>query len=89
MKKINTRGLAFMAILIALVIVLWNIISISTPLLHISLSFIPKMLMGMFFGPFWSAIGELIADLLGNTSFSSSTFFIGFTLNTVVVAILY
>ena len=78
-----------MGLLIALIVVLSNILSIETQFQKLTFEFVPKMIMGMLFGPFWTAVGTVIADLIGNTLFAKAPFFIGFTLNKLIEGLLY
>lgn len=88
-KKINTHMITVMGLLIALIVVLSNILAIETQLLKVTFEFIPKMVMGMLFGPFWTAIGAVLADIIGNTMFAKAPFFIGFTLNKAIEGMIY
>lgn len=88
-KKIDAHLIAIMGILIGLIVVLSNILAIETQFLKFSFAFVPKILMGMLFGPFWSAVGSVIADLIGNTLFAKAPFFIGFTLNKIIEGLIY
>lgn len=84
-----TLKISMMGVLISIVILLWNVFAIDTEILKISVSFVPKMLMGAMFGPLWSGIGEIIADIIGNVLFAKNSFFIGFTLNKFLEGVLY
>ncbi|MBO0475652.1 folate family ECF transporter S component [Vagococcus sp. DIV0080] len=88
-RKISTKQLTMMSLLIALVVVLSNILSIETQFLKLTLEFIPKMMMGLLFGPFWTGMGLVVADVIGNTMFAKAPFFIGFTLNKVIEGLIY
>lgn len=88
-RKISTQMITVMALLIALTVVLSNILGIETQLLKVTFAFVPQMVMGMLFGPFWTAVGAVIADLIGNTMFAKAPFFIGFTLNKIIAGLIY
>lgn len=88
-RKITAQMITVMGLLIALIVVLSNIVAIDTQFLKVSFEFVPKMMMGMLFGPFWTGIGAVIADLIGNTMFAKAPFFIGFTLNKLIEGMVY
>lgn len=88
-KKISTYMIASLGLLISLIVVLSNILSIETQLLKVTMEFIPKMFMGVLFGPFWTGMGSVIADIIGNTLFAKAPFFIGFTLNKLLEGLIY
>ncbi len=88
-RKITTQQITTMSLLIALIVVLSNIFSLETQFLKITLEFIPKVIMGILFGPFWTGIGSVIADVIGNTMFAKAPFFIGFTLNKLIEGLIY
>ncbi|MDT2738736.1 folate family ECF transporter S component [Enterococcus canintestini] len=88
-KKVNIYMISVMGLLIALIVVLWNFLAIETQFLKISFDFVPKMIIGILLGPFWSAIGALLADIIGNTLFLKAPFFIGFTLNKLIEGYFY
>ena len=91
MKKhrLDARMIAIMGLLIALMVTLSRLVAIETPFIKISVTFIPQVIMGILFGPFWSGIGAVLADLVGMALFSKSTFFIGFTLNAFIEGAIY
>ena len=91
MKKhrLDARMIAIMGLLIALMVTLSRLVGIETPFIKISVTFIPQVIMGILFGPFWSGIGAVLADLVGMALFSKSAFFIGFTLNAFIEGAIY
>ena len=88
-RKITTQQITTMSLLIALIVILSNIFSLETQFLKITLEFIPKVIMGILFGPFWTGMGSVIADVIGNTMFAKAPFFIGFTLNKLFEGLIY
>lgn len=88
-RKIDAQMISVMGMLVALIVVLSNILAIDTQFLKITLEFIPKMIMGMMFGPYWAAVGTVLADIIGNTLFAKAPFFIGFTLNKLIEGLIY
>ena len=76
MKKhrLDARMIAIMGLLIALMVTLSRLVAIETPFIKISVTFIPQVIMGILFGPFWSGIGAV---------------FIGFTLNAFIEGAIY
>jgi len=78
--KFNTRNIVYLAVLIALEIVLNRFLSINTPVVKIGFSFVPIAIAGMLFGPIPAAIVAALADLLGAILFPTGTIFLGITL---------
>jgi ECF transporter S component (folate family) len=88
-NKLDARMIAIMGLLIALMVTLSRLVSIETQFLKISVTFIPQVVMGILFGPFWAGIGGVLADLTGMALFAKSTFFLGFTLNAFIEGAIY
>ena len=78
--KFNTRTIVYLAVLVALEIVLNRFLSINTPVVKIGFSFVPIAVAGMLFGPIPAAIVAALADLLGAILFPTGTIFLGITL---------
>ncbi len=76
----NTRTVVYLAVLIALEIVLNRFLSINTPVVKIGFSFVPIAIAGMLFGPIPAAVVAALADLLGAILFPTGTIFLGITL---------
>ena len=88
-QKMDAHKIALMGLLIAMTIVLSRILGFETTFLKISFQFVPEMVMGMLFGPFWSGIGAGLADVIGMGFFAKAPYFPGFTLNAVIGGALY
>lgn len=88
-RKLTTQRVAIMGLMIAMIIILWNLLAIESQFFKISFDFVPKMVIGMLFGPIWAGIGNVLADIIGNTMFAKSPFFIGFTLNKFIEGMIY
>jgi ECF transporter S component (folate family) len=89
MKKPSAKKIANIALLIAMEIVLTRFVSIQTPILRISLGFIPVAVTGMAYGPFYAGIGAAIGDLIGVALFPAGPFFPGFTLTALLTGVVY
>jgi len=85
----KTRMLTTTALLIALEIILRRFLSIQTPILQISLAFIPIVLIAMLYGSISAAIAAAVADFLGVLLFPVGAFFPGFTLTAFLVGAVY
>ena len=59
-NRLDARMIAIMGLLIALMVTLSRLVSIETPFIKISVTFIPQVIMGILFGPFWSGIGAVL-----------------------------
>ncbi|OJG54524.1 hypothetical protein RV06_GL002867 [Enterococcus haemoperoxidus] len=88
-RKIDTRTITLMSLLIALMVVFTRFISFETQFLRVSLTFIPESLMGILFGPFWTGIGSAVADTVGMLLFPKGPYFPGFTLNAFISGAIY
>ena len=80
MKKLNTRMIAMIGMLVAVEVVLSRFLSINMPNFKIGFAFVPCALCAMLFGFGPTVVLEILADLLGATLFPSGSFFPGFTL---------
>ncbi|BCA84580.1 folate ECF transporter [Enterococcus saigonensis] len=88
-KKIDAHFIATMGLLIGLMVVLSQVLGFETQLLKITFDFIPEVVMASLFGPFWTAVGAAVADIIGNTLLGKAPFFIGFTLNSFIAGGIY
>ena len=68
-RKVDAHMIAIMGLLIALMVVLSQILGFETAYIKLTFSFVPQMIMGMLFGPFWTAIGSSLADIAGMVLF--------------------
>ena len=82
--KLNTRTIVYLAVLVALEIILNRFLSINTPVVKIGFSFVPIAIAGMLFGPVAAAIVGALADLLGAILFPTGTIFLGITLTALL-----
>jgi len=91
MKLSKTLKIAYVALLIALQVVLGRFAGIMTPIVSISFSFLPLVVNAIVFGPVSAAISSAIADVLGAFLFPQGlgTFFPGFTLSAALNGLIY
>lgn len=83
-KKIIIAGL-----LLATTIVLSRFLSIKTPIVVISFSFIPLMLSGILLGPWWTMMIAGLADLIGALLFPFGAYFVGYTITSILTGFVY
>ncbi|MGM9902850.1 membrane protein [Enterococcus sp. 10A9_DIV0425] len=88
-NRLDARMIAIMGLLIALMVTLSRLVAFETPFLKVSMTFVPQVIMGILFGPFWTGIGSVLADIVGMALFPKSLFFIGFTLNAFIEGAIY
>ena len=81
MKKLNTRMIAILGMMVAIEVVLSRFLSINMPNFKIGFAFVPCALCAVLFGFGPTVCLEIVADLLGATLFPSGSFFPGFTLS--------
>ena len=84
LKKVILAGL-----LIAVGVILNRFISIKTPILSISLTFIPHILSGILLGPWWSMITAAMTDLIGALLFPFGPYFVGYTISAALAGLIY
>ncbi|MGX7352540.1 membrane protein [Enterococcus canis] len=89
MKKLTTRSMTLMALLIAVMVVTERFFAVDTQFLRVSATFIPATLMGAVFGPLWSGIGSTLADFVGMALFPKAAYFVGFSINAFVTGAVY
>ncbi len=88
-NKITTKFVTRAAILTAISIVLSRFLSIFiSQTLKIGFSSIPLMLCGLMFGPLVGAMSGLAADLIGAMIFLGGQFHLGFTLSSILTAVI-
>jgi len=86
----NTNKLVYMALFIALEVVLTRFLSIQTPIVRIGFTFLPIALSAMMFGPLFSGTVAALADVIGMILFSSGgAYFPGFTLTAFLSGTIY
>lgn len=90
MKNKSTK-LVLIALLVALNIILVRFASINLgPSLRINFGFITIVIMGILFGPRYSALGAALADFIGAIVFpTGGAYFPGFTLSALVTGYIY
>ncbi|MFU1881374.1 folate family ECF transporter S component, partial [Enterococcus faecium] len=71
-RKVDAHMIAVMGLLIALMVVLSQILGFETAYLKLTFTFVPELIMGMLFGPFWTAVGASVADIAGMILFPKS-----------------
>lgn len=76
----DLRKWIYMALFIALEVILTRFLSIQTPVVRIGFTFLPIAISAIMFGPVFSGIGAAIADVLGMLLFPYGAYFPGFTL---------
>lgn len=88
-NKITTKVVTRAAILTAISIVLSRFLSIFiSQTLKIGFSSIPLMLCGLMFGLLVGAMSGLAADLIGAMIFLGGQFHLGFTLSSILIAVI-
>ena len=88
-RKVDAHMIAVMGLLIALMVVLSQILGFETAYLKLTFTFVPELILGMLFGPFWTAVGASVADIAGMILFPKSAYFFGFTINAFVGGLIY
>ena len=82
--KYNIKRIATLGLLIAMEVVLSRFLSIATPILKISLAFIPVVAAAILYGPVWAGSVAALGDLLGALLFPIGVYFPGFTVTAFI-----
>lgn len=85
----KNKKIILTSLLLAMHIILSRFLSIKTPLLKISFTFIPTMLCAIWLGAKWTVLLNVLGDLIGATLFPTGTFFIGYTISTAITGLIY
>lgn len=88
-RKVDAHMISVMGLLIALMVVLSQILGFETQFLKITFTFVPELIMALLFGPFWTATGAAVADVIGMMLFPKGPFFVGFTINAFLGGLIY
>lgn len=88
-KRFSTQQLVFMAVLIAMNIILSRFLSIAAWNLKIGFAFLPVVAAAIYMGPWQAAIVGALGDLLGATMFPIGAYFPGFTVTAFLVGLTY
>ena len=91
MKKISTKALTQIALLIALAIILNGPLSIQAPIVRtLNFSFLPIAIIAMLHGPLLAGVSAAVADVVGFFLFPGPwPFFPGFTLSAFVTGAVF
>lgn len=87
MSKLKKVILA--ALLLATTVVLSRFLSIKTPIIVISFSYLPIMLSAILLGPFYSTLIAALSDLIGALLFPFGAYFFGYTLSSAFTGLIY
>lgn len=85
----KTKKIVLSGILLALLLVLSRFLSVKTPLLVISFSFVPTMLSAIILGPKYSTVIAALGDFIGAILFPFGTYFPGFTLSAALTGLIH
>jgi len=93
-EKMNfskTQKIAYIALLIALPIVLGRFAGIMTPIVSISFSFVPLVINAIAFGPVCASASSVIADIIGALLFPQGLgiYFPGYTVSAALNGLIY
>ncbi len=89
MRNKQVKKVTTIALLIAVEIILSRFLGISTPIMKISLSFIPLSLTAMLYGPLYSAFAAAASDFIGALLFPVGMYFPGYTLTAFLTGMTY
>ena len=87
--KLTVRALTQIALLLAAEIILSRFLSIPTPILKISFSFLAIAAIAILYGPFYACAAAGIGDFMGSILFPIGAYFPGFTLTAALSGLVY
>ena len=86
----KTHSMVFVAILIAIHVILTRFFAIQTPIVRIGFGFIPIALSAILFGPLIGGLTAGLADIVGMIVFpTGGAYFPGFTLSALLGGMIY
>lgn len=85
----KNKKIILSAILLALLIILSRFLSVKTPIIKISFSFVPTMLCAIWLGPKWTVLLNVLGDVIGATLFPTGPYFFGYTVSTAIAGFIY
>ncbi len=88
-RKSPTHVIVTMGLLLAIEVILSRFLSIQTPFLKVSFSFVPLSMAALLFGPLPAAGMGGIADFLGAILFPVGPYFPGYTLTSLLTGLVY
>lgn len=80
----NVYKLVLISLMIALTLILNRVIP-STPIYHLTVDFVPVFIVGVLFGPLWSAATYAIADTIGSIIMPMGPFNPGITFTLLIL----
>lgn len=89
MKKLDTRTLATLGVLVALHIILSRFFSINAWNIKVGFAFVPVFIAAWAFGPVPAALVGGLGDFLGAILFPIGPYFPGFTLSCALMGIIF
>ena len=87
MKK--TKKIVLAGVFIAMIVILSRFLSIKLPGYKIGFSYIPAYLGAILLGPIYDAVILGLSDLIGSTLFPFGSYFVGYTISSVIKGAIY
>ena len=85
----KNKKILITAILLASEIILGRFLAIRTPILTISFSFVPLILIAIILGPKYAILNGILSDLIGALLFPTGPYFIGYTISNALSGLVY
>ena len=85
----RNKKIILTAMLLAMQIILSRFLSIKTPILKISFTFVPTCICAIWLGPKWTVLLNVLADIIGATLFPVGAFFIGYTISAAITGLIF
>lgn len=89
MKKISTKQITIMAMLIAFDVIFSRVLAINTSMFKLGFGFAAVAVCAMLYGPGWAAATAAMGDILGSLIFPTGAYFPGFTVTAALTGFIF
>ena len=89
MKKISTKKLIILAMLVAFEVIFSRVIAVNVLTFKLGIGFAAIALCAMLYGPVWAGITAALSDFIGALLFPTGAYFPGFTLTAALGGVIF
>lgn len=87
--KYSTKKIIHISLLIAITIILERIFVIETPIVRLSMRFLPIAISAIMYGPLVGGVTAALADIMGMMLFPKGVLFFGFTITAFITGMIF
>lgn len=88
-NKNNHKEIIYLSLLIATIVICSNFLAVRLPQYEFNFAYLPMAIMGSFFSPWLTIIGMTLSDFIGTILSPNGSFFLGFTISSILVGLIY